>query len=84
MTIERFPRPVVCAWCANRYRAIAQCENSQGDDCASSVFQVTDAALWRFVQNPPTTATAGSICDNCVNERRYAGDLEKIEGQYPW
>jgi len=40
---ERFPRPVVCEWCKNRFRAIFFDETSekqtQGDDCASTVYQ---------------------------------------------
>lgn len=124
---ERFVRPVVCAWCGNRHRSIASPDNhTQGDACASSVFQVTeefraraqtaqaskrsssalealaraatipidtwlvqghygsnyDCALFRFVQNMPT-APAEPICDNCIGERIVAGDLERIEGQYP-
>jgi hypothetical protein len=51
---DRFPRPVVCAWCGNRYRALTPSENTQGDDCASSVFQVTDAVLAR-VKDPIVT-----------------------------
>ncbi len=40
---ERFPRPVTCEWCGNRFRAICPDEKgekqTQGDDCASSVYQ---------------------------------------------
>ena len=43
MTAERFPRPIVCAWCGNRYRAAVPFESrTQGCDCASSVFQVDE------------------------------------------
>ena len=43
VTTERFPRPIVCAWCGNRYRSAVPFETrTQGCDCASSVFQVTE------------------------------------------
>jgi hypothetical protein len=39
----RFPRPVVCEWCKNSFRAIYFDESAdkqtQGDDCAASVYQ---------------------------------------------
>ena len=118
----RFPRPVACAWCGNRHRAITPFSEdlTQGDGCAASVFQVTeeilartetaerqdpaasagtlaigdwlvnghygstahDCALFRFIRNLPTSA-ADPVCDNCVGERISAGDLERIEGNYP-
>jgi hypothetical protein len=122
MTSDRFPRPVVCAWCGNRHRSIWPPEgdnHTQGDGCAVSVFQATektlarvkdplvapdgqpdlrlgewlvlghygstgyDCTLWRFVRQPPTAA-ADPVCDNCIRERVAAGDLEQIEGHYPW
>jgi hypothetical protein len=40
---ERFPRPVTCEWCKNRFRAIIPHDSgekpTQGDDCAASVYQ---------------------------------------------
>jgi hypothetical protein len=40
---ERFPRPVVCEWCKNRFRSIIPYDTgekpTQGDDCAASVYQ---------------------------------------------
>ena len=42
-----------------------------------------DCRLFRFVQNPPTRP-ADPICDNCVGEREVSGDLESVEGHYPW
>lgn len=40
---ERFPRPVVCAWCENRFRTVFPFDSgekqTQGDDCAASVYQ---------------------------------------------
>lgn len=45
-TPDRFPRPVVCAWCGNRHRSIVPFETStQGDACAASVFQITEANM---------------------------------------
>lgn len=129
MTAERFPRPVVCAWCGNRYRSVLPAEierDLQGDGCAASVYQITeeiltrartaatsvrssslldgiailatfpmgtwvanghygcryDCEIYRFIQNPPT-APADPVCDSCVSERLAAGDLERIEGNYP-
>jgi hypothetical protein len=41
-----------------------------------------DCEIYRFVQNPPTEP-ADSICDNCIGERIVAGDLKRIEGNYP-
>jgi len=116
MSADRFPRPVVCAWCGNRHRAIVPIDPgatpTQGDACAASVYQVTeemlrrspdlpelapgewfaqghygssayDCRLFHFVRNPPT-APADPVCDNCVGERLVAGDLQPIEGHYPW
>jgi hypothetical protein len=36
-----------------------------------------------YLKSAPTDP-ADPICDNCVGERLYAGDLERIEGQCPW
>lgn len=48
VSAQRFPRPIVCAWCGNRYRAAVPLEShTQGCDCASSVFQVTEEFLAR-------------------------------------
>jgi hypothetical protein len=41
---------VVCAWCGSRYRPISDNE-TQGDTCASSIYQVTDQVLTR-VKDP--------------------------------
>ena len=48
MTAERFPRPITCAWCGNRYRPVVPFESrTQGSSCAASVFQVTEDFLAR-------------------------------------
>lgn len=41
-----------------------------------------DCTLWRWVQNPPKAA-ADPVCDNCIGERVVAGDLTRIEGNFP-
>lgn len=41
-----------------------------------------DCVLFRFVQNSPTTCAA-PVCDNCIGERVFAGDLKQIEGNFP-
>lgn len=50
-----FPRPVICAWCGNRYRAVVPDDvskrHTQGATCAAAVFQVTEAILTR-TKNP--------------------------------
>lgn len=94
---SRFPRPVVCAWCGNKYRCVMPPDNTQGDACSASVWLDRDGTwylnghygssdydcmLFRFRVNPPE-APADPVCDNCIGERLVAGDLEHIEGHFP-
>jgi hypothetical protein len=94
--LKKFPRPVVCAWCENRYRSIVPediCKGTQGDMCASSVYQEGerwyvgsgygssyDMSRYQFISNPPTRP-ADPVCDNCIGERGL--DLVEVMETYP-
>lgn len=93
----RFPRPVVCEWCANAYRSIVPeeiCKRVQGDGCAAHVWTEDgewflaasygssyDMSRFKFVWNLPTMP-ADPVCDNCIGERYYSGDLVRMGGEY--
>jgi len=61
----QFPRPVVCAWCGNRHRAVVPFETrTQGADCTASVFQATEETAKKFESAPnrheqPPSITVG-------------------------
>ena len=88
------PRHVVCAWCGNRYRsAVEEANVTQGTDCAATVWtkdgewfvqghygsRSYDTDRFRFVQNVPL-APANPVCDVCIDERIFVGDLAPVEG----
>jgi hypothetical protein len=91
---DRFPRPVVCAWCWNAHRSIVPadiCGGVQGDGCASVVihkngswyvcgaYGSTSYDMTRFkFVRNPPTEEADPVCDNCIGERHSAGDLVRI------
>lgn len=73
VTAEReFPRPVVCVWCGNRYRAVVPYADgeraTQGDCCAAIVF--CKDGEW-FVQG-------------CYGSTNYDTDRFKFIGNSPW
>ncbi len=94
MPDARFPRPVICKWCGNKYRSIIPdniCKGVQGDGCASSV--INREGSWYVVGGYGSggydmhrlkfVANAPSeevdpICDNCIGERQISRDLVEI------
>ena len=94
VSTERFPRPVICAWCGNRYRSAIPSEidrGLQGSHCASDVIQRDGSWLIRCGYGSdehdmhtyrfvanPPSEPADPVCDECISQRVHAGDIEDI------
>lgn len=91
VTLVRFRRTVICAWCGNRYRSSVPSEldrGLQGSHCASDIVQKEGEWIVRGGYGSDEhdmhrylfvanlpSAPADPVCDECISERLRAGDL---------
>lgn len=76
----------VCAWCSKRRRycaASVELRDEAGRWILEGAYgsRIADMCLYMFIKNEPA-APANPVCDECIQARIFAGDLERIDANY--